>query len=430
MKEMRDTKRSEVLFRRATDVMPAGVSYAIRHMPPYPFYVAHAAGSKLTDVDGNEYTDFWCVHFSAILGHRHPIVLEAIRNQAEIGWNYGLEHQQEVEYAEKIRQHMPSMEMIRFANSGTEANMYATRLARTYTKRTAIGKFEGNWHGGYDGLHYATRHPLDKPPSGGLTKGVLGDLVILPYNNLDETRKRVRGKNLASITVEPVMGAGGMVPADREFLRGLREICDENGTLLVLDEVITGFRLGLSGAQGYYGVTPDLTVLGKIVGGGLPVGAVGGKREIMRHMDHTRYQEEEYSFQGGTGAANSLTMAAGRATINILENQAVYDHIDSLGNRMRSDLTDLFDRKSYDAQVTGLGSLVGIHFTGRTIRDINDLANSDKEAARRFFTRQLNEGNLILTPELQHAAISYAHRDEEIEHFVRISEDFLRSEKR
>lgn len=419
--------KSEAMFRRASEVFPAGVSYGARDWEPYPFYVARASGSKLIDIDGNEYTDFWCVHFSAILGHCYPKVVEAVKKQAEMGLNYGLEHEFEIEHAELIRKHMPSMEMIRFSSSGTEANMYAIRLARTYTKRTTVAKFEGNWHGGYDGLHYAIKPPLDKAPSGGLTPGVINDLLVLPYNDLEETRRKIRGKNLACIEIEPVMGAGGIVPADREFLRGLRELCDETGTLLIFDEVITGFRLGLGGAQSYYGVRPDLTVLGKIIGGGLPVGAVGGRRDVMKHMDHKKYRGEDYSFHGGTGAANSLTIAAGHATIKVLESEPVFDHIDRLGNYMRSNLSGIFDRYKYNAQVTGVGSMLAIHFTREPIKDVNVLTRENKEEAKRFFTHQLDRGNLILNPEVPHTAISYAHTEKEIERFVKESAEFVKS---
>ena len=406
------------------------MSYAIRQLQPYPFYVARAKGSRLIDIDGNQYTDYWCVHFSSILGHCHPKVVNAIQNQAENGCNFGLEYEHQVEYAEVLRNHMPSLEMLRFTSSGTEANMYAVRVARTFTKRSAIAKFEGNWHGGYDALHYAVKPPLDKPPSGGLTAGVLTDLIVLPYNDLEETRRVIRKKKLACIIVEPVMGAGGMVPGTQLFLKGLREICDETDILLIFDEVVTGFRLGLGGAQEYYRVTPDLTVLGKIIGGGLPVGAIGGKREIMEHMDHSKYHGEEYSFHGGTGAANALMTAAGHATVKVLEDEPVYDHINELGAYVRSTLADIFRKNHYNAQITGIGSLVGIHFTGESVKDIRVVTRENKEQARRFFRHQLSRGNLILTPDLQHLAISNAHTKLDVENLVSSTEDFVKSQKK
>lgn len=411
--------------------MPAGVSYSNRYLEPYPFFVKRAKGSKLYDENGNVYTDYWCIHFTAILGHTHPHVLEAVKRQAECGWNFGLEHEVSVKHAETLCRHVPSAEMVRYTSSGTEANMYAVRLARCYTKRIKVGKFEGNWHGGYDGLHFAVKPPLDEPPSGGLPRNVLADLVVLPYNDLDGVRKRIRREKLALIIIEPVMGAGGMIPADSEFLKGLRELCDESGALLVYDEVVTGFRLGLSGGQGYFGVHPDVTVLGKIIGGGLPIGAIAGRRDIMERMDHTKYHGTEYSFHGGTGSANALTLAAGLATIETLERERVYEKIDGLGRKMRDGLQDVFERNNYPAQVTGIRSLVGVHFTQhpRPIKDISGVAYNDKNAARRFFTHQLVNGNLFLIPENIHAAISYAHSEQEIQHAVGIAEDFVKAER-
>ncbi len=245
------TPRSHEFYNRALHLLPAGVSYRNRYFEPYPFYVESAKGSRVTDIDGNFYTDYWCTHFSNILGHSHPRVREAIEKQLQKGWNFGLEHELEVRHAELVKRLVPSAKMIRYSNSGTEANMYAVRLARTFTKRQLIGKFEGGWQGGYDALHCATKPPFEIPSSGGLTKGALADTIALPYNDLEGTREALRKRNVACIVVEPVLGAGGMIPAEREFLTGLRELCDETSALLIFDEVITGFRLGLGGGQGY-----------------------------------------------------------------------------------------------------------------------------------------------------------------------------------
>lgn len=425
------TSRSRQLFERARNVMPAGVTYSNRYIEPYPFFVEHADGSKLYDENGNVFTDYWCVHFSAILGHRNPNVLNAIRAQAEKGWNFGLEHEVSIRHAEALCKYVRSAEMVRYTNSGTEANMYAVRLARCYTKRTKLGKFEGNWHGGYDALHYAVKPPFDKPPSGGLSQSVIDDLVVLPYNDLEGVRKRTKGHDLALIVVEPVMGASGMVPAEKEFLKGLRELCDETGALLAYDEVITGFRLGLGGGQEYFDVVPDLTVLGKIVGGGLPIGAVVGRRDIMERMDHTKYRGTDYCFHGGTGSANALTLAAGLATIDILAKEPVYEQIDLFGQKMRSGLQDIFERHDYPAQATGIGSMVGVHFTLQPspIKDISGLANSDKQRARRFFSHQITNGNLFMIPENIHAAISYAHAEREIDQVLSVTEEFVRVDR-
>jgi glutamate-1-semialdehyde 2,1-aminomutase len=393
---------------------------------PYPFYVHSARGSKVVDIDRNSYTDYWCTHFAMILGHSHPRVKKALAKQLEEGWNFGLEHELEVRYAELIKSLVHSAEMIRFSNSGTEANMYATRLARAFTKRSLIAKFEGGWHGGYDALHCAVNPPFEILPSGGLVQGALGDTVVLPYNDIEGTRRTIGNRKLASIVVEPVLGVGGMIPADREFLKGLRELCDETGALLVFDEVITGFRLGLGSGQGYFNVRPDLTVLGKIIGGGLPIGAVCGRRDIMEHMDHTKYSGEDYCFQGGTGAANVLTLAAGEATIQTLIDEPVYERIDGLGRDLRTRLSEIFSRSSLDAQVTGVGSLFGVHFTkGGRIRDTRHLSGQHKEHAKGMFSHLLNNGILLLSTDLPHGAISYSHSESDIETLVSSIQDCL-----
>ncbi|MBS7646519.1 aminotransferase class III-fold pyridoxal phosphate-dependent enzyme [Candidatus Bathyarchaeota archaeon] len=259
------TPKSRILYERARKVLPAGVSYAIRHFDPYPFYVARAKGGKLYDVDGNEYVDFWLGHTTHILGHSPPAVIKAVREQLEKGIHYGTAHELEIALAEQVTKMMPSAEMVRFTNSGTEANMYAVRLARAYTGRVKIAKFEGGWHGGYDALHKAVKPPYDLPESAGLTLGALDDTLVLPFNDIEGVKERLKGveDKVAAVIIEPVLGAGGAIPVEKEFLRELREFCDQHGILLIVDEVITGFRLAPGGVQQYFGVRPDLTVLGK-----------------------------------------------------------------------------------------------------------------------------------------------------------------------
>ncbi len=421
------TNRSRALYENAKTIFPAGVSYKNRYIEPYPFYVERASGSKLVDVDGNIYTDYWCTHFALILGHAHPHVLDAIKAQAEKDWHYGLEHELQIQHAKKINRHVRSAEMIRYTSSGSEANMYAVRLARTFTKRKKIGKFQGNWHGGVDPLFYAFKPPLDQPPSGGLSASAIQEIVVLPYNDLDRAARMIETNELSSVSIEPVMGAGGMIPADHEFLKGLREVCDQTGTVLIFDEVITGFRLGLKSAQGYYGVYPDITVMGKIIGGGLPIGAVAGRRELMEHMDHTKYTADDYCFHGGTFAATALSLAAGLATIQVLETEPVYDKLEKLGRGLRNGLNGVFENRNISAQATGVGSLVGIHFTKtKPIRDIRAYADSDHEMSKRLFKHLLDNGILVLIPELLHAALSSAHTEDEIRRLIDSADEFLR----
>ena len=229
------TPRSRQLYKKAERVLPSGVSYFIRYMEPYPFYTVKARGSKLIDVDGNEYIDFWLGHTALILGHSPPEIMGKVKRQIENGTHYGTAHKLEITVAEQIAKMVPNVEMVRFTNSGTEANMYAIRLARTYTGRDKIGKFEGGWHGGYDALDIAVKPPLTTPESGGLTAGALNDTIVLPFNKIEEVNKMMKREKFAAIIVEPVQGGGGCIPAERAFLRELRETCTENGTLLIFD---------------------------------------------------------------------------------------------------------------------------------------------------------------------------------------------------
>jgi glutamate-1-semialdehyde 2,1-aminomutase len=363
------TPNSRVLYERAKKVLPGGVSYGIRYFEPYPFYTSRAKGSKLYDVDGNEYVDFWLGHTALILGHGHPIVMDAVRKQLQKGTHYGTCHELEVKLAEQVAKMVPSAEMTRFTNSGTEANMYAARLARAHTGRKKVAKFEGGWHGGYDALQVSVKYPFDVPESAGLTAGATQDTVVLPYNSLEGVRERLRRKEVACVIVEPVLGGGGGVPAEKEFLRGLREYCYERNALLIFDEVITGFRLAPGGAQQYYGVEADIIVLGKILGGGFPIGAFCARREIMERLDTHVYQRPIYSFHGGTFVANPVTMTAGLATLRLLEDGRLIDKLNRAGTRVRKELSDIFEKCDIEVQLTGAGSIFNTHFTKKRVKD-------------------------------------------------------------
>jgi len=373
------TRNSKILYDRAKKVLPAGVSYSIRYFEPYPFYTARAKGSKLYDVDGNEYVDFWLGHTALILGHGHPIVMNAVKEQLLKGTHYGTCHELEIKLAEQVAKMVPNARMIRFTNSGTEANMYAIRLARAHTGKSKIAKFEGGWHGGYDALQVSVKYPFDIPESAGLTAGATQDTIILPYNDLEGVRERLRNKEVACIIIEPVLGAGGGVPAEREFLQGLREYCDERNALLIFDEVITGFRLAPGGAQQYYGVRADVTVLGKILGGGFPIGAFCGPNEIMERLDSLAFQRPNYSFHGGTFAGNPVTMAAGLATLNLLEDGRLTEGLNKAGARIRKELLDIFETNEIDAQLTGAGSIFNTHFTKEEVNDAVATYRADRK---------------------------------------------------
>ncbi|TFH15339.1 aspartate aminotransferase family protein, partial [Candidatus Bathyarchaeota archaeon] len=309
------TGKSKTLFERANRVLPAGVSYGIRALPPYPFYIDHAKGVKLYDVDGNVYTDFWVGHGALILGHAPDPVIQAVQKQLPYGTHFGFSHEPEIRLAEQIVEYVPSAEMVRYTSSGTEANMYGTRLARAYTGRNKMLKIEGGWHGGYDSLHAYVSRPFGRLESAGLNPKTTEDTYAVPYNDLEAATEMAKEHALACIILEPVMGAAGFLTPEPGYLEGLRELCDETDTLLIFDEVITGFRLGMGGAQEYYGVTPDMTIMGKVIGGGFPVGAFCGSEEIMELVDHNKYPDpEKRSAHGGTFTGNPITMVAGSAT--------------------------------------------------------------------------------------------------------------------
>ena len=407
------TKKSKVLYERAKRVLPAGVSYGIRFFEPYPFYTVKAKGSKLYDIDGNEYIDFWLGHTALILGHSPSTVMKAVKKQLEKGTHYGTAHELEVRLAEQVTRMVPNAEMVRFTNSGTEANMYAIRLSRAYTGKAKIAKFEGGWHGGYDALHIGVKHPFDIPESAGLTTGSVQDTILLPFNNFEEVKRKLKNQEIASVIIEPILGAGGGIPAEKEFLKELREFCDENEILLTFDEVITGFRLAPGGAQQYYGIDADLTVFGKILGGGFPVGAFCGRKEIMERLDTTLYPRPQYSFHGGTFTANPITMTAGLTTLKLLEDGSLINQLNMLGQKIRRRLKEIFENNSLDVQVTGASSLFNVHFTKEEVKDASVTSKANREKLMEYHLNLIANGVFFLPTHV--GALSTSHLKEDID---------------
>jgi glutamate-1-semialdehyde 2,1-aminomutase len=416
---------SRAWFERARQVLPGGVSYAIRDFAPYPFYVARAAGSRLYDVDGREHTDYWCGHGALILGHAPKAVVDAACRQIALGSHFGFAHPLEVELAEMVTRMVPSADMMRYTNSGTEANMYAITLARGYTGRTRIAKIEGGWHGGVECLQKAVKAPFEVADSAGLNPHATDDTVVLPFNDLEAAGRALAREDLAYLVVEPMMGAAGCIPADRDYLLGLRELTARHGTLLAFDEVITGFRLALGGAQQYFGVTPDITILGKILGGGFPIGALCGRRDVFERLDHRRFAgKNERVFQGGTFSANPVSLAAGIATLEALENGTVYRELDRLGSRLRAGLTDTFRTHGISAAITGIGSAIGVHFRDIAPRTAREAAQDDAAQARAYFDHMRERGIAYLSPGLPHLFLSSAHTDADVDAFVAATAEF------
>jgi len=418
------TLKSRRLYERAKKVLPAGVSYFIRYFEPYPFYVDWAQGSTIKDVDGNSYIDFWMGHYTHILGHSPHEIVETVRNQIEHGTHYGVCHELEISMAEQITKMVPCAQMVRFTSSGTEAAMYATRLARTFTGKRKIVKFEGGWHGGYDALHIAVSPPFNLAESAGIAEDAQKDTIVTPFNDLDILKEKVKDEDIAAILVEPVLGGGGCIPAQKEFLKGLREICNNLNAMLIFDEIITGFRLAPGGGQQYYRVTPDITILGKILGGGFPVGAIVGSREIMERMDPLIFDRPRFSFQGGTFTANPTTMSAGLKMLKTLEDGSIINHLNKKGDSVRNELECLFDRHRIEAKVTSAGSLFQVHFTKEEVENAETAFRADKVKLADFHKFLIRNGIFFLPT--RNGAISQAHSDEDLQRFLDETGSYLK----
>ncbi len=418
------TVRSRRLHELAKQILPAGVTYHIRYFEPYPFYVNWAKGSKIRDVDGNIYIDFWMGHYTHILGHSPPKIIKVVKQQIERGTHYGLCHELEFTLAKQVTKMVPSAQMVRFSNSGTEAAMYASRLARSYTKKSKILKFEGGWHGGYDALHLAVNPPLDILESSGITRNALRDTIIAPFNNLQATEQKIRKKKVAAVFVEPVLGAGGCVPAEKEFLKGLRELCDKKEILLIFDEIITGFRLAPGGGQQLYGITPDITILGKILGGGFPIGAVAGRKDIMERMDPMLFERPEFSFQGGTFTGNPITLAAGLEMLKALEDGRIINTLNNKGKLIRRRMTDIFEEGEVDVRVNCVGSLFQVHFTKEEVKNVKNAFDADRSKLAEYHFNLINEGVFFLPKKI--GAISDTHSEEDLEKLIVETEKYVK----
>jgi glutamate-1-semialdehyde 2,1-aminomutase len=353
--------------------------------------------------------------------------MKPVQEQLKLGTHFGTSHKLEVMLAEKVVELVPCGEMVRFTNSGTEANMYAIRLARTYTGRSTIAKFEGGWHGGYDALHTGVKFPYDIPESAGLTSGALKDTILLPFNDLEGVNQRLRDKKVAAIVIEPVLGAGGSIPVDKQFLKGLKEFCNKRDILLIFDEVITGFRLAPGGGQQYFGVTPDITVLGKVLGGGFPIGAFCGHKEIMERINILEYERPHYSFHGGTFSANPISMIAGLETLKLLEDGQLIKGLNQAGEKIRTRLKEIFESNNISAQITGIGSLFNVHFSQQKIKDARGVSKADRKKQIEYHTSLITDGVFFLPSHT--GALSQAHDQADFENLYSATINFVHKRK-
>ena len=413
--------KSEQLFNRAQKVIPGGVNSPVRAFLAVggkPLFIQRGDGSRIWDVDGNEYIDYVGSWGPLIFGHRPPEIVQALREVLEIGTSFGAPTEREVEIAELITKLVPSVEIVRLVNSGTEATLSAIRLARGFTGRDRIVKFDGCYHGHGDSLLVKAGSgvaTLGLPDSPGVPASLATLTTVLPFNDPDALKKEfsARGNEIACVIVEPVVGNMGCVPPSGNFLGLLRDVTKSSGAVLIFDEVMTGFRIALGGAQKKYGIQPDLTTLGKVIGGGLPVGAYGGRAEIMQ-----RIAPAGPIYQAGTLSGNPLAVAAGLAMLRQLEKENPYDKLESMGSRLEGGLRVAAMKASIPVQVNRVGSMFTLFFTNRPVTNFDSAKASDTQRFNRFFHAMLEQGIYMPPSQFEAAFISAAHTEGDIERTI------------
>ena len=424
--------RSNTLFGQAQRLMPGGVNSPVRNFGRVggcPVFMDRGAGSKVYDVDGNEYIDYLGSWGPLILGHGNPTVVEALKSACERGVSFGTPTEAEIRLAELVRTAFPSIELVRMVNSGTEATMSALRVARGFTGRDLAVKFEAGYHGHGDSF-------LIQAGSGAATFGIpdspgvpadLAKLTInLPYNDIDAVRSTLseRGDDIACVIVEPVAGNMGMIPPVAGFLETIREETAKRGIILIFDEIITGFRIAFGGAQERFGISADMTCLGKIIGGGLPVGAYGGRREIMETVAPLGAV-----YQAGTLSGNPLAMTAGYETVRQLREPGVYERLEQLASRLGDGLRAAAEESGVPAYLTRVGSMMCTFFTDQTVEDFESASTSDADSYGRYFWNMLDQGVYLAPSRLETGFVSLAHTEDDIDRTLEAARKSLQETK-
>ena len=413
-----ELKRSHELFKEAQKYLPGGVDSPVRAFKAVggtPPFIEKGWGSHIMDADGNEYIDYVNSWGPLILGHAHPQIIEAIRKAAGKGTTFGASTEAEVTLAKMVTKAVPSIEMVRFVNSGTEATMSALRLARAFTGRNRIVKFAGGYHGHSDGLLVKAGSglaTLGLPGSPGVPASYIENTLVAPYNDAEAVARLFKTcpGEIAAVIVEPIAANMGIVPPQPGFLEVLRKLTSDNGSLLIFDEVITGFRVAYGGAQAVFGITPDLTCLGKIIGGGLPVGAFGGKREIMEMV-----APEGQVYQAGTLSGNPLAMAAGIATLEVLSQSGTYEKLEKTAAQLKEGIVEVAEACNCKVYISGFASMLTIFFTANPVTDYDSVSKTDTAAFSRFFNNLLKRGIYWSPSQFEAAFVSTSHSQTDIQ---------------
>jgi len=427
------TKKSRAHFNEAKKVLPAGVESNVKFFEPYPFYVKRAKGAYIFDLDGNKIIDYALGYGPMILGHNHPAVMKAAKDQIDKGTLYGASHDLSINYIKMIQKAMPSIEMFRFANSGTEATMHPLRVARAFTGKEKIAKAEGSYHGGHDYVLQSVDIPADKlrpstsqpaiPFGRGIPKRISELLTIYPFNDWEATEEVLSrdADELAAVIIEPVQAGGGcFVPRDN-YLKKLSRFTKKNGIVLIFDEVLTGFRVAFGGAQEKFDVKPDMTSIAKIAGGGYQLAGFGGRKEIMEEIIP---KEGGNVYHGGTYNAHPVSVAAGYETLKILSKPGTYDRIDRIGDSLFHGLRDAAEDRGVDTWVESIGSMGQLYFTDKEIATWRDAMDVDGEKWKHWFMHSLGRGVFFGVPHAdEHFFTSLAHSSDDITKSIEISDE-------